>query len=555
LPTAAEAPFNAYNRQHEPTCLPGTRVDLLQEIYNWADGHDEHFIFWLNGLAGTGKSTIARTIARRYFEQGRLGASFFFSRDGGDVGHAGKFFTSIAAQLANNALPLQRGIYDAIAERNDIAGQSLRDQWNQLVFRPLSNLSGDSCPLSYILIVDALDECDNDSDIRIILQLLAEARSLKTVRLRVFLTSRPEIPIRHGFCQIPEAEHYDFVLHNIPSSTVDHDIFIFLEHNFRLIRQERSLDADWPGEEIVRRLVQNASGLFIWAATACRFIQEGKRFAAKRLAMILDSSSNAITAPEKHLNEIYITVLQHSIFSDFTDEERKELYGMLRYILGSVVILLSPLSTYSLSKLLHVSKEEIDQTLDDLHAILEVTKDQARLIRLHHPSFRDFLLDKTRCGDPHFWVDDKQAHKALAHGCMRLMSTTLKRDICGLYDPGALTADIENIRVEQHLPSEVQYACIYWVQHLQRSDAQLFDNDPVHQFLRKHLLHWLEALSIIGKTTEGVLAITSLEYIVVVSELYPKFRQILADIARLRKVPVSTHSSMMQNGSPYITDR
>ena len=91
--------------------------------------------------------------------------------------------------------------------------------------------------------VDLLDECDNEDDIRILLLLLAEVRSLERVRLRVFLTSRPEIPIRHGLCQIPGEEHQDFMLHNISLSIIDHDIAIFLEYYLNLIGLERSLDA------------------------------------------------------------------------------------------------------------------------------------------------------------------------------------------------------------------------------------------------------------------------------------------------------------------------
>jgi hypothetical protein len=155
-----------------------------------------------------------------------------------------------------------------------------------------------------VLIVDALDECDNEDDIRTILQLLIEARTLKMVRLRVFLSSRPEIPLRHSFYQIPDAEYQDLVLHNISPSIVNHDISIFLQYNLNFIAGERSLGAGWPGEQIIKRLVYNASGLFIWAATACRFICEGKRFATKRLNMILESGSTTINAPEKHLNEI-----------------------------------------------------------------------------------------------------------------------------------------------------------------------------------------------------------------------------------------------------------
>jgi hypothetical protein len=179
-------------------------------------------------LARTGKSTIARTIARRYFDQKRLGASFFFSRGGGDVGHAGKFLTSFAVQLARNVPQIQRLISDAITEQNDIANKSLGDQWHHLVFRPLSRLEGISSPSSYVLVVDALDACDNEDDIRMIQQLLTEARMLKTFRLRIILTSRPEIPIRYGFRRIPVSEHQDFVLYNALPSTVDHDISIFI---------------------------------------------------------------------------------------------------------------------------------------------------------------------------------------------------------------------------------------------------------------------------------------------------------------------------------------
>ncbi|KAF2175486.1 hypothetical protein K469DRAFT_610575, partial [Zopfia rhizophila CBS 207.26] len=167
-----DASFNSYSKQQEPTCLPDTRIDLLNEICNWADGQDEQCIFWLNGLAGTGKSTIARSVARKYHEQERLGASFFFSRGGGDVSHAGRFVTSIAVQLANSVPTLQQHICATITERSDIASQSLHDQWRQLVLRPLSKQDGNGCQSSYVLVVDALDWCDDN--IRIIVQLLAK---------------------------------------------------------------------------------------------------------------------------------------------------------------------------------------------------------------------------------------------------------------------------------------------------------------------------------------------------------------------------------------------
>ncbi|KAA6410460.1 MAG: hypothetical protein FRX48_05882 [Lasallia pustulata] len=517
LPYAVDAPFNTYSRQHDPTCLPDTRVDLLREIYTWADGKDGRFIYWLNGLAGTGKSTIARTVARKYFENGQLGASFFFSRGGGDVGHASKFFTTIAVQLARKSQSLQRYIGDAVRKNADIATQSLGDQWRQVVLGPLSKLSGDSYPSSYILVIDALDECDNDEDILTILKLLAEAQTLRTVRLRVLLTSRPEIPIRHGFYQIPETEHQDFVLHHISPSIIDHDITIFLKYNLGLIGQRKpSLSASWPGEETVNQLVQIASGLFIWAATACRFIQDVEKgfLIQNRLAAILQIGNSIVgEQPEKYLNEIYTTVLRHSIPAKGSEEEKEKFLSMLRDILGSIVTLLSPLSIHSLSRLLNFQPGEVDDCLEDLHAILDISRDHTRLLRLHHPSFRDFLLKKDRCNDSNFLVDEKPANETLAARCIQLMSTSLKEDIFGVTIPGTLVVGIKRSRVEQCLPLEVQYACLHWVKHLRRSDAQLQDNDYVHQFLQEHLLHWLEALGWMQRISEGILQIISLESI------------------------------------------
>lgn len=140
----------------------------------------------------------------------------------------------------------------------------------------------------------------------------------------------------------------------------------------------------------------------IWAATACRFIREGKRFAAKRLDNILESGSTAINAPEKNLNEIYLTVLQQSVSLDYTSEEPDKLHCILISLLGSIVTLFSQLPIKSFSKLVNVSQQEVDQTLDDLHATLDILKDQTCPVCLHHPSFRDFLLNGERCSDPSF---------------------------------------------------------------------------------------------------------------------------------------------------------
>lgn len=218
---------------------------------------------------------------------------------------------------------------------------------------------------------------------------------------------------------------------------------------------------------------------------------------------------------------------------------------MLRDILGSIVALFSPLSVDSLSRLLATSEQKVDRILKDLHAILNIPNIHTHPLYLHHPSFRDFLLNKNRYRESNFWVDDKQAHQTLANRCIQLMSTSLTRDMCGVTLPGTLVTDIEYGRIEKCLPPEVRYACLYWVQHLQKSGAQLYDNDDVYQFLQAHLLHWLEALSWMRKISEGILAITSLESIALVSlpEYIKKYTTNLSFRAWI--VPVYTRLSMI----------
>jgi hypothetical protein len=457
-------------------------------------------------------------VARRYHNK-RLAASFFFSRGGGDVGHARKFVTSIAVQLAHSVPAARQHISDAIAEHSDIVNQSLHDQWQHLVCGPLSKLQLELEPETYVIVVDALDECDNEYHISIIVRMLAEVRSLLAgVRLRVFLTSRPEVPIQYGFRQIPHGEHQDFALHRVSPLIINNDIRLFLEHEFRSIKEKRRLRADWPGAQVIAQLVQSASRLFIWAATACRFVEDGvtRRVMHDRLQAVLQSSG-PVSEPEAHLDKIYTTVLTSSVPSTLTDKEKKEYCLGARCVLGSIVVLLSPLSALSLGRLLplgdFVSEDDVEDVLQGLHAILDVPESPAEPLRMHHPSFRDFLLSKDRCRDADFRVEETSAHERLASCCLELMSAPggLRQDMCSLSQPGTLSSEIEEETVANSLPPELQYACRYWIRHLVQSQQHIVDKDTTHLFLQKHFLHWLEAMSLMRESSSCVHLLNSLQ--------------------------------------------
>jgi hypothetical protein len=496
------------DKRHDSLCLPDTRVDVLEQIRAWADRRDERCIFWLNGMAGTGKSTVARTVAREYHAQNKLGASFFFSRGEKDLSNVGKFFTTIAVQLAQKSPTLRSPICEAAAKNVDIATRVLSEQWELLVLRPLIVTEVDPPQLPLLLVIDALDECEDTRDVKEILRLLAAPGALSAIQLRVLVTSRPEIPIRLGFHEMTGILHRDLVLHNVPREIIDHDISIYFHDELKNIELS---------EQTIGRLTEKASGLFIWAATACRFINQAKRVANTRLALVLEGGDSE-RGPEKELDNIYVGILLNSISGDYDEEEKVELFELFRKVVGAIMVLFDPLSAEALARLLNEAKSAVNQTLGDLHSVLKIPESPIYPIRLLHPSFRDFLLDKQRCQDQQFWVEEKEAHQMLAMSCLRLMSEHLKRNICGLHSPGALVTEVHGDQITKCLPKELRYACRYWVEHLRQSEARLGDNAQVYQFLQKHFLHWLETLALIGKVSDGAVMLSVLESMLAVSK-------------------------------------
>jgi hypothetical protein len=482
-------------------------------------------------LAGTGKSTIARSVAYKYRKQGLLGASFFFSRGGGDISHGGKFVTSIVVQLASCIPTLQPHIFHAISKDTKIASKSLQVQWDKLILGPLSKLNGGSLEYPFIIVIDALDECEGEEDIKLILQLLVKANNLRTTRLLIFLTSRPETPVRLGFRAMQGFVYHDLVLHDIPRAAIDHDIELFFRDKFREIREDfEDLPPNWPRDDKIKHLVERADGLFIFAATVCRFIKgDGQWFPQYLLDLILpDAKSGQLPewkrdipsqSPTWELDEIYTQILQRSFHKVQGGQDRDRLLETFRQVIGSLSILAEPLPAAALTNLLRIRPEIVTLRIKHLHSILNVPQNPDHPIRLLHPSFRDFLLNDQRCYDQSFRVNKKQAHRTLADNCIRLMSNSLKQDVCGQEAPGILVANVKSSRIEQCLPIEVRYACLHWIQHLQTGGAELQDNDQVHQFLQVHLLHWLEALSWMRKSSEGIIAISSLEAQILVSLL------------------------------------
>ncbi|KAL8913505.1 MAG: hypothetical protein Q9171_001693 [Xanthocarpia ochracea] len=489
LPYAAGASFDSYHRQHEPECLENTRVELLRSLQEWGVEHQRK-IFWLSGMAGTGKSTISRTLANRYKMEKTLAGNFFFSRASGEANNAANLVGTIAHQLANKLPALKPLICEAISLNEDVLRQGLRNQWKELILIPLSRASISGYPTVNI-IIDALDECGSDDDIKIILQLLVEVKSLNAANLGVFVTSRPEVMIRLGFDAMPEITHHRLDLRDIP----------------------RSILRDWPTQYDRQILVERSDCLFIYAKTACRYIGDLDWDPEERLSELLQGASTG-GAATAGLDAMYLHVLKTALTDGRNEAEVHALCVRFKHIVGAIVTTFDELSVPVLGRLLSVRPKQVDAALDRLHSVLDVSSDQSP-IRLLHPSFHDFLVNETRCRDARFCIDQALMHGELADVCLKTMSAALKRNSCRLPTPGSSPQEAEGGMMDINLPKHVRYACEYWVDHLvgTKSDTRAqyaCDGGKVHSFLEKGFLHWLEAMSLLGKMSRAILMIAEL---------------------------------------------
>ena len=218
---------------------------------------------------------------------------------------------------------------------------------------------------------------------------------------------------------------------------------------------------------------------------------------------------------------MYSKILQDSLVGEYTDEEKQEATEQFKRVVGSIVVLSDVLSVTALGSLLLEPSGNTTQSvlgvLSSLHSVLNISEDLTQPVRLLHPSFRDFLLDPQRCPDERFRVNDKMIHRRLAEDCLRVMSQHLRKNVCELPSPGFLARDVDDEEVARCVPPHLQYACLYWVNHLREGGCDSRDNDAIHQFLQEHFLHWLEALSLMKKTSDGLSMVFQLEFILAVS--------------------------------------
>ncbi|KAF9225142.1 hypothetical protein BS17DRAFT_580275 [Gyrodon lividus] len=475
-------------------CYPKTRMDIIANIFEWATMPTiKNNVFWLHGFPGAGKSTIATSTANLFRDLRRLGSFVFFTRGVAARNDPAVLIRTLAYHLGEFDHRLGSAISKVIEEVPSIRQAPLRWQFQKLLIEPFSSI--EHCPREgpILIIIDALDECGSSSAREELLKVIASESPCLPPTIRILITSRAEKDIYSVFSPHPNILAHEI---DIKSTANEEDVRAYIHHRMVDIQRQNDLLAlppDWPGEARIDGLAFRASGLFVWASTACRYIENGQD-PEERLSQLLNTALYADA--EAALDGIYITALESA------GKWEDDAFGIdFREILGIVIVSENPL-TAKMIDLLNAGvggkkkKRPCLHTIRHLGTVLQWAED--RPICVMHPSFADFITERRRCGRDAWFIDRSAHHLRVARLCIACLGVVLKKNMGGL----KLSMSV----VMQELPDDITYPARYWVDHLWNSGACSVQSvaQEIYIFLREHFLHWIEVMTMMKKARQTI---------------------------------------------------
>ncbi|KAF8153266.1 hypothetical protein B0H34DRAFT_800488 [Crassisporium funariophilum] len=445
-------------------CTPGTRLTVLENITNWANDRSSAspHVYWLTGQAGSGKTTVAYTIAKRFEENGNanqhtvLGGNLLCSRQFQETQLQTRIIPTIVYQLARKCKSYANALH--VADKFDAANHDICVQMKDLLVGPWlqSEATRDSGLSPYLIVIDALDEIIGDGGPRFLRYLLNAVDEFNLQGLKFLVTSRsnPEL------VKLCETFTSDAIcrLQHVPIKEAKSDIETYLEAKLPMI----------AGSPELVELLRRAGGLFIYAAMAVRYLTLSESFTAKEQTELL--------------NELFSKTYESASASDATsliDELYRQIIGMhicLRCCRTPV-------------------KDNDDAARAVLHSLHPVLYTQDNQVFWYHASFPDFIFDQTRSnfnirGEKfEFWCKESDHHNLLVEACFRVMKSGLRFNMGNI--KSSFLFDCDNAvalseQVNKNIKPVLKYSSSHWVHHLPLPDLVDTENlcDYILDFLQ-----------------------------------------------------------------------
>ena len=503
--------------------MKNTRVRILRETLAWIKDLEAKQICWIDGMAGSGKTSIAKTVCESAKEDDGItfGGSFFCSRSTGLA--AQRDIRCVVPTLAQLLALESAEFCQALAENIHVGIQDkeVKAQVEQLLLKPLLAMKGSRKPILFV--IDALDECGGDTEdgslddanCRTVVSSMLEAlvsltESDPKLPIKVLVTSRPEAQIRDTPISDEDLSRI-LRLHTVDAKEINADIRQYITETLNTKLSAKPKLRASITETDVETLVQLCDGLFIVAATAiAHTFGAGASAAVAQFKKLLNSSQDGLnhraTAPLDRMYEIILT-----------EAAREGVPGAvelltLHRLLASLLSARMALSVTALADLLDMESYEVSASLSRLHAVVYVPEDEDMPgLRTVHASFGDYLYSRA---PNHIPIPGSLGHEVLAHGCLDVMAKQLHFNISASrssYEPNPPNRP-------DSITLALEYACLHWSHHIAAiklsnnfaSNILALDAD-IGRIFRAKLLFWLEVLSVLSKVSlaSGLLLIAS----------------------------------------------
>ncbi|CAE6473921.1 unnamed protein product [Rhizoctonia solani] len=491
------------------TCTKNTRETILQDLNNWSDDTEAKRIYWMNGMAGTGKTTIACSLAQALEARGQLGGSFFCSRASPECRDANRIIPTISYQLAYYSTPFRAALFQVLDGDPDVGSRNITSQFERLLKNPLME-SKNQLLGNVVIVIDALDECSSPSAVKLVLEALLKFTS--GLPIKFFVTSRPDPRIYDKVSQNTYSRGM-MHLHEIEHSIVRADIELYL-------KEELSLMA--PKEAQILQLSNLAGNLFIYAATAVRYIQPDDAFvdSEDRLENILSAQMES----SKRLADL--DNLYSAILTAVLKNERLEKDEVLRtqLVLWTSVCSREPVDINTLTALVGMGEtKHILTALKPLRSVLHVSETTG-LVSALHASFPDYILSRERANG--FFCDKESHHLVLAARCFDIMSASLHFNICNLassFIPDSAVPGLAT-QVNTQISTTLFYACCYWGDHFVFSSKAEIICQKLNEFLSRHLLFWMEVMNLKSCLKTGLSVLLDAQKRIMICDEYRSIR-------------------------------
>ncbi|KAF8509646.1 quinon protein alcohol dehydrogenase-like superfamily [Hysterangium stoloniferum] len=482
-------------------CLSGTRKSILAEITDWAKHPiDDNFpcIFFLHGVAGSGKSAIAHTIARQFHEDKRLGSSYCFDRNVSTL-HGGNLFTTISRDLAD----LDSAWKSCIIIKDGHTSQytdAVKNQFEDLFLRPGQQIHHIG-PI--LIVIDALDECGKEGAGHLnpnkhyrkdLLRVFENSGNIKRIpkNFRILITSRAEADISQAFRKLGNSHAICKAMSDIEDNSTNQDISLFISDELKGL--EKVLDDEWPNKEWHQLLVNKAGRLFQWAYVACYFIKDNNSglTPVQKLKVILNSGNE--------LDDIYRTVLKQ--VSPTSNQHYMNIYFR---VMGTILLAKEPLPISALIAFYKPGdfSAEVEYFLRPLGPLLHGVTESTIPVQPMHISFCDYILCESRSKE--YFIDLSKQHEHFTKMIFNIMSKELKFNICHIESSYQLNKDIVDLdnKIKAHISTQLAYACQFWSDHLCLSPRSTILLEETQDFIKERFLYWLEVLSIKGQVRKA----------------------------------------------------